>query len=48
MSGTVASHSKGRPLSQGTKVRPSGRLPSDLDNPDGSNVEGISAEARDL
>ena len=29
-------------------MRSLGRLPSDLDNPDGSKAEGISAEARDL
>ncbi len=45
---TVASQSEERPLSQGTKVRLSGHLPFDLDNPDGSKVEGKPAETRDL
>ena len=37
----------GLPRSQGTRVRPSGRLPSDLERPEGSKQAGIPAEDSD-
>ena len=40
---TVTSHVSGFPDCHGTKVRPSGRLPSDLNNPTGSLVTGMLA-----
>ena len=45
-SGTVASQTIGFPCSQGTRVKPSGRLPSDLEKHDGSRHEGTSAEEK--
>ena len=44
-SGTVTSHTSDLPWAHGIDVSPSGLLPSDLDNPDGSRVDGIPAEA---
>ena len=43
VSGQVASQNRGRPELHGTRVIPSGLLPSDLDNPDGSRRDGIPA-----
>ena len=45
---TVTSHVSGFPDCHGTKVRLSGRLPSDLDNPTGSLVTGMLADAKAL
>ena len=44
-SGTVTSHTSDLPWAHGIDVSSSGLLPSDLDNPDGSRVDGIPAEA---
>ena len=44
MSGQVASHTKGLPELHGANVTPSGLLPSDLDRPGGSSLDGIPAE----
>ena len=44
-SGTVTSHTSDLPWAHGIDVSLSGLLPSDLDNPDGSRVDGIPAEA---
>ena len=42
----VTSHIRLFPPCQGIKVRPSGRLPSVLDKPDGSLIDGIPARVR--
>ena len=39
---TVASHVRHQPFCHGSNVRPSGRFPSSLSNPDGSLVVGTS------
>ena len=38
----VTSHTKDQPFFQGMMGRPSGRLPSDRQRPDGSRVDGTS------
>src|SRR5688572_9897919 len=43
---TVESQMRLRPLRHGISVRPSGRLPSDLDNPGGSLIFGNPARVR--
>ena len=43
---TVTSHTSACPICQGTRVRPSGRLPSDLHRPCSSLVLGIDAAER--
>ena len=43
---TVTFHVSGFPDGHGTKVRPSGRLPSDLNNPTGSLLTGMLADAK--
>ena len=43
---TLASHVRHRPFCHGTKVRPLGRFPSSLSNPDGSLVVGTSQRLR--
>ena len=43
---TVTSQDSALPLDQGTSVRPSGRLPSDLNKPEGSLVTGKPAEEK--
>ena len=45
---TVTCHVSGFPDCNGTKVRPSGHLPSDLNNPTGSLVTGMLADAKAL
>ena len=40
VSGHVASHTRSLPLLQGTRVTPSGRLPSERERPVGSSLEG--------
>ena len=44
MSGIVTSQINDLTWDQGTDVRPSGLLPSDLDKPEGSRVDGKPAE----
>ena len=43
---TVTSQHSALPLDQGTSVRPSSRLPSDLNKPEGSLVTGKPAEEK--
>ena len=43
---TVTSQHSDLPFSHGMSERPSGRFPSDRNNPDGSLVTGIPAEAK--
>jgi len=43
---TVTSQHSAFPLNQGTSVRPSGRLPSDLNRPEGSLMTGTPAEEK--
>ena len=47
-SGIVASQTKGLPRDQGIKVTPSGLLPSDLDKPEGSRLDGTPAAEKAL
>ena len=46
MSGQVKSQTMVRPFAQGSTVKPSGRLPSSLDNEFGFSIDGTLADAR--
>ncbi len=46
MSGQVTSHTKGLSTLHGAEVMASGLLPSDLERPGGSNLEGTLAADR--